>query len=40
MDEPHDTATSLSDGGVLVTGGAIAVTGGSEFIATAELYRP
>ena len=40
MDEAHDTATGLSDGRVLLTGGAIAVAGGSESLATAELYRP
>jgi len=33
-------ATGLSDGGVLLTGGSTAVVGGSESIATAELFRP
>jgi hypothetical protein len=40
MDEAYDTATGLSDGGVLLTGGSTAVVGGSESIATAELFRP
>jgi hypothetical protein len=40
MDAPYDTATRLSDGSVLMTGGSIGVVGGSEALATAELYRP
>ncbi len=40
MDDPHDTATGLADGGALLTGGSIAVVGGSESLATAELYQP
>jgi len=34
------TATGLADGGALLTGGSIAVVGGSESLATAELYQP
>jgi hypothetical protein len=40
MYDLNDTATRLSDGRVLMTGGSIAVEGGSESLATAQLYRP
>ncbi|HEX7491892.1 MAG TPA: kelch repeat-containing protein, partial [Candidatus Limnocylindrales bacterium] len=40
MDEPYDTATGLSDGSVLMTGGSVNVVGGAEALSTAELYRP
>jgi hypothetical protein len=40
MIDVNDTATGLLDGRVLLTGGGIAVVGGAESLAAAELYLP
>ena len=36
----HATATSLSDGRALLTGGSVSVVGGADCLASAELYQP
>jgi hypothetical protein len=40
MDDAYDTATGLSDGRVLLTGGSFADASGTTCLATADLYQP